>query len=604
MALPAQPPGGTLPTAFESWGSDVADTATDHESRLDAIEGLGSLATDAELAAGLATKQPLDTDLTAIAALTSAANKLPYATGSGTWSLADITAFARQLLDDGDAATARATLGLILGTDIYTKAAVDALIAGLSATYVPGIIAASGDGIDYSGVLDSTTALQALLDRAQDEGLPLYLLPGTLKVSGLTTTSQDEQPRIVGAGAHYTTLTCSAAGVASITFVGGSGHVAGSVVEGIRFAGAGAYGIEFQGSNGIIAQRCEFASQLAKGVLFHNEAVGQFTEHVLVRDCHFLCARAIEYLVTNGNESFHGTGFDGDTLITQPAGTSTASIYIGTGCLVYNAPWSGRLNVVEDVSPIENASGTRAATVWGSLRIENFAGSDAKTIVKETSTLPVYYAGTIEMYAEGITLGSKMRRVDRTLVNGDYSVVYESATPLPLGYVTGASYGNTGAASAVRTMGGTEVRAVPVLVRSAQLFDRIGIEVTTEGDAGAVYRLGVWNHNPLTGRPGTLVLDAGTVAGDALGYQAATISLFLEPGWYWMGAVLQTVLTGSPAIRSVTGAPALPMASSVGSGMGTTNNLVYSGVSGALSSLVGATPSLSQNAPVIQLRAA
>ena len=60
-----------------------------------------------------AASQPLDTDLTAIAALVSAANKLPYSTGAGTWSLADLSAFARTLLDDADAATARATLSIL-----------------------------------------------------------------------------------------------------------------------------------------------------------------------------------------------------------------------------------------------------------------------------------------------------------------------------------------------------------------------------------------------------------------------------------------------------------------------------------------------------------
>lgn len=63
-------------------------------------------------------KQALDTDLTAIAALVSAADRLPYATGAGTWDLATFTAFARTLVADADAASARATLGVYATTDI------------------------------------------------------------------------------------------------------------------------------------------------------------------------------------------------------------------------------------------------------------------------------------------------------------------------------------------------------------------------------------------------------------------------------------------------------------------------------------------------------
>ncbi len=81
------------------------------------------------LTSNLSSYQPLDTELTAIAGLTSAADQMPYFTGSGTAALTTVSSYARSFLDDANEATLKATLNLEANTDYYAPGGTDVPLA-------------------------------------------------------------------------------------------------------------------------------------------------------------------------------------------------------------------------------------------------------------------------------------------------------------------------------------------------------------------------------------------------------------------------------------------------------------------------------------------
>jgi phage-related tail fiber protein len=81
---------------------------------------------------GITDAQPLDATLTALAGLATAADSVVYATGTDTFATSTLTAFGRSLIDDVDASAARTTLGLVIGTNIQAYDAGLQSIAGLT----------------------------------------------------------------------------------------------------------------------------------------------------------------------------------------------------------------------------------------------------------------------------------------------------------------------------------------------------------------------------------------------------------------------------------------------------------------------------------------
>ena len=174
---------------------------------------------------------------------------------------------------------------------------------------------------------------------------------------------------------------------------------------------------------------------------------------------------------------------------------------------------SQHANINDAVEAIETAIGTTAAPVLAKLASPTFTGTPA---------------------APTATVGTNTTQLATTafvIANRDTS----------FGFTTGLYYKGLGPGSQTAAAVVNQTVYAPFIVNKTNTFDRIAIEtLSTYVGTGAV-RLGIYNNDNTTGKPSTVVLDAGTVATTAAStiYQI-TISQSLSAGNYWLAFNMQT----------------------------------------------------------------
>jgi hypothetical protein len=237
-------------------------------------------------------------------------------------------------------------------------------------------------------------------------------------------------------------------------------------------------------------------------------------------------------------------------------------------------------------------------------------GTNAALAAIDAADVPTLNQNTTGNAATATTLQTA-RTISGVSFNGSANI--DVTTPKTVGqnyfapgYVSGQYYfaNSVQATNTSAIQGNGTVRLTPWIVTADITITRLFAEFTAVGDAASIYHVGIWAHDAATGKPTTLVLDAGSIStgsGDAgtiatggtPGVYELTVSQALTAGIYWVGGAVQGVTTTQPTMRIVntTANLYIPLGASLPAAAATFGGMAIGGQTGALATTSAASVS-------------
>lgn len=292
---------------------------------------------------------------------------------------------------------------------------------------------------------DDTATLLAVVNIAAHTTGYVRLQTGTYHAN-LDIFNSFNQPIIQGAGTKYTVIQATSKQTPAVKFNGGSGASAYGGLRDVTLIpapGGGGVGLCYSGCNTVKSESILIAPNSAgevfdEGLLFWNERPGDFTEFNTFEGDILGAKQPVHYKVSNGVESFHGSGLVGNSIVNCAGSNTGPVILIDDPGLVYNAPlylhWfkSGPLQYLIQVN---NHVGGRHMTMYGQITIEGDGGETSASLVRgpgaSNNNMRVLFEGRIHWFSgnQG-TLGELylVRKTDHDGVSNTVGVAYEPWT--------------------------------------------------------------------------------------------------------------------------------------------------------------------------------